>query len=281
MAVTRKCGYRRNYFTLKGCDVLYPIITIFGRQFGTYVLIAIAAGIPVGALFCRRIRKRGEDSEKAIVCLLFVILGMLVGGSLLYGITNIKYFPLLLKAGSFRETLMLLGQIFSGLVFYGGLFGGLCAGAIYIKVKKLPFDVYADAIAPLIPLFHGFARIGCFFGGCCYGIESQFGFIINGNDFVPGLCGVRRFPVQLLESAVCFIISAILMALYRKRPNRQGRLLPAYLCMYSVARFFIEFLRGDSYRGFVGCLSTSQVISIALFAVSLVILLKTRKQATA
>ena len=128
MAVTRRCGYRRNCFTLKGCDVLYPIITIFGRQFGTYVLIAIAAGIPVGALFCRRIRKWGEDSEKAIVCLLFAMLGMLVGGSLLYGITNIKYFPLLLKAGSFRETLMLLGQIFGGLVFYGGLFGGLARG---------------------------------------------------------------------------------------------------------------------------------------------------------
>ena len=244
---------------------MYPVITIFGRQFGTYALIAIAAGIPVGALFCRRISKRGEDSEKAIICLLFAALGVLAGGCLLYGITNIKYFPLLTKAGSFRESLTLLSQIFGGSVFYGGLFGGLCAGTIYIKAKRLPLDIYADTIAPLIPLFHGFARIGCFFGGCCYGIESRFGFIVTENDFVPGLCGVRRFPVQLLESAVCFIISAVLTALYKKHPDRDGRLLTLYLCLYSAARFFIEFLRGDSYRGFIGCLSVSQVISIVLF----------------
>ena len=244
---------------------MYPVITIFGRQFGTYALIAIAAGIPVGALFCRRTGKRGEDSEKAIICLLFAAIGVLAGGCLLYGITNIKYFPLLTKTCSFREALTLISQIFGGSVFYGGLFGGLCAGAIYIRTKKLPLDTYADTIAPLIPLFHGFARIGCFFGGCCYGIESRFGFIVTGNNFVPGLCGVRRFPVQLLESAVCFIISAVLSVLYRKRPGRGGRLLPLYLCTYSAARFFIEFLRGDSFRGFIGCLSVSQVISIVLF----------------
>ena len=245
---------------------MYPVITIFGRQFGTYALIAVAAAIPVGALFCRSIRKRGCDSEKAIVCLLISAIGVIFGGSLLYGITNMKYFPLVTKAGSFRASITLLRQIFGGSVFYGGLFGGLAAGAIYIRAKKLPFDVYSDAIAPLIPLFHGFARIGCFFGGCCYGIESRFGFIVTDNKLVPGLCGVRRFPVQLLEAAVCFAISGVLLRLYGKNSNRGGRLLPAYLCSYSAARFFLEFLRGDSYRGFVGPLSTSQVISIFLFA---------------
>lgn len=245
---------------------MYPVITIFGKPFGTYALIAVAAGIPVGALFCRSIRKRGYDSEKAIVCLLFSALGVLFGGSLLYGITNIRYFPLVFKSGSFREAFTLIRQIFGGSVFYGGLFGGLATGAIYIRAKKLPLDVYSDAIAPLIPLFHGFARIGCFFGGCCYGIESRIGFTVTDNKLVPGLCGVKRFPVQLLEAAVCFAIFGIIFCLYRKQPDRGGKLLPLYLCSYSAARFFLEFLRGDSYRGFIGPLSTSQVISIFLFA---------------
>lgn len=198
---------------------------------------------------------------------------MLVGGSLLYGITNLRYLARLSDVSSIGEAVKLIIGVFGGAVFYGGLLGGLAAGTVYIKVNKLPFSVYADTIAPLIPFFHGFARIGCFFGGCCYGIESSFGFTITENSFVPGLCGVKRFPVQLLESAICFTIAAVLAALYKKRPERGGRLLPTYLCLYSVARFFIEFLRGDSYRGFVGFLSTSQLISILLLACSAVALI--------
>lgn len=203
---------------------------------------------------------------------------MLVGGSLLFGITNLKYLSRLSSASSLGEAVKLIAAIFGGSVFYGGLLGGIAAGTIYIKANKLPISVYSDTIAPLIPFFHGFARIGCFFGGCCYGIESSFGFIIAENDFVPGLCGVRRFPVQLLESAVCFAIATALVLLYKKRPDRGGKLLPAYLCLYSVARFFIEFLRGDSYRGFVGSLSTSQLISILLLACSAVALIIMSRQ---
>ena len=57
--------------------------------------------------------------------------------------------------------------IFGGGVFYGGLIGAIAAGMISIKVQKLPFDTATDCLAPSIALFHGFARIGCFLGGCC------------------------------------------------------------------------------------------------------------------
>jgi phosphatidylglycerol:prolipoprotein diacylglycerol transferase len=48
------------------------------------------------------------------------------------------------------------------------------------------------------------------------------------------------------------------------RKSFHGQVLLAYVTLYSVARFSLEFLRGDAARGFVGPLSTSQVVAVAL-----------------
>ncbi len=273
---------------------MFPQITVFGRVIGIYALIAIAAGLLVGVILCRRISKLGFDDNDAIMLLLLVAVGVLVGGSLLYAITNLKYFPYLIGASSFEEFMKYLGLMFGGSVFYGGFLGGTFAGWLYAVFKKLDKVVYLDAMAPLIPLFHGFARLGCFFGGCCYGIESDFGFVVHNNPYIPEINDVRRFPVQLLESAGEFLIFFILEFLYLKiwclrlrgetteLPSHRlcGRLFPLYLILYPTLRFFDEFLRGDAIRGFVfgGLLSTSQFISIILFAAAVVWLVLTRKK---
>lgn len=61
-----------------------------------------------------------------------------------------------------------------------------------------------------------------------------------------------------------------------KRNERyQGTLIWYYLLFYSVARFIIEFFRGDP-RGFLipGYLSTSQAIGIPAFIIALVMLMR-------
>ena len=115
---------------------------------------------------------------------------------------------------------------------------------------------------------HGFARIGCFLAGCCYGVECEFGFTAHGNDLVPAVNDVSRFPVQLLESLGCFLIFFLILYLYRKG-KLTGRLLFVYLGVYAVLRFCDEFLRGDAIRGFIFGLSTSQFISIFMALISL------------
>ena len=136
--------------------------------------------------------------------------------------------------------------------------------------------IYLDCIAPIVPLFHGIARIGCYFAGCCYGIESRFGFTAYNNPFVPEVNGVSRFPVQLLESTGNFMIAAllfILLASNNKKNSLQGKLIYIYFLCYSVLRFFDEFLRGDIARGFIGFLSVSQTISLFFCVVSFIGLL--------
>ncbi len=276
---------------------MFPIIKFLGRTFGTYAIIATAAAIFIGFLLCKKVRRQKLDDNDAILFLLIVAGGVFLGGHILYGITNIRFLPKVFQAESFLQGLKNFAVVFGGMVFYGGLFGGLAAGAIAIKFKKLNGVIYVDAMAPLIPLFHAFARIGCFLGGCCYGIESEFGIIIRGNPLVPELNDVRRFPVQLLESVCCFALFFLLEWLYKRlweKPGKiegggaktekiewlRGKLILVYTSLYSIIRFFDEFLRGDKIRGFLfgGLLSTSQFISILLFTVSLILWIKSSKK---
>lgn len=219
--------------------------------------------------------------EDGILFLLIVIAGVMVGGHLLYAITHIKYWPLLFKKVEFGEWVRRLMFIFGGQVFYGGLFGGLLAGKIATKILHLDISLWTDLMTPIIPLFHGIARVGCFLAGCCYGIECEFGFMTNSNTFIPSINGVTRFPVQLLEAGLNLILAGVMFYLLAKREKNQnlkGNLIYIYLITYGVIRFCDEFLRGDLVRGFVGFLSTSQFISIISITISTILLVKALKK---
>lgn len=149
----------------------------------------------------------------------------------------------------------------------------MAAGFLYARCgkKKLDLAAYTDMVAPAVPLFHMFGRIGCFLGGCCYGVESDFGFVFE-HSLVEAANGVRRFPVQLVEAGFNLLLFAVLAWLLKKGVCK-GKLFLLYLLAYSVGRFVLEFWRGDAYRGFLFGVSTSQLISIFLFAVAGCILL--------
>ena len=248
---------------------MYPIINIFGRDLSTYGILCLIGILVCGFLVCRTAKKRGHDDNDYIIFLLICAIGVAIGGHLLYGITKLNViFEWLTHwskyTNSFEDFLNNAGYVFGGSVFYGGLLGGMAAGIIYGKIRKLDLAEYSDVCAPIVPLFHCFGRIGCFLGGCCYGIESEFGFTIHGNELNPSINDVQRFPVQLLEAALNLILFFVLF--YLLKNNRlKGRLFSLYIIVYAVIRFFDEFLRGDSYRGFLLGLSTSQIISIIMF----------------
>ena len=250
---------------------MFPYFIVFGRMITTYALLSIVGAFVAGIVACRMTRKLGKDDTDTIVLLLVAGVGALVGGHILYGITHYKYIPLLFRVESFDEFWELATAIFGGAVFYGGLFCAILLVALTIRIKKLEFPVFSDIIATVAPLFHAFARVGCFLGGCCYGIESPFGFTVHHNDLVPSINGVSRFPVQLLEALLNLGLFFLLYHLYQKSLSDRrlhGKILPIYLCLYAVIRFFDEFLRGDEIRGFVLGLSTSQFISVLSFLIA-------------
>lgn len=256
---------------------MFPYFEIFGKTIGMYAVCAVA-GFFVAICLCVRLAKKIDMSfEDILLTFLILFAGLLVGGHLLYAITSIDEAITLIKAGKFEASHLL--QMFSGNVFYGGFIGSVITLKLYSKSKKtLVKEGFMDIYAICVPLFHAFGRIGCFLGGCCYGVESDFGFIVTDNDLVPGLCGVRRFPISLVECAFNLIVFALLLYLYKKQKCK-NKMIFVYMLTYPVGRFIFEFFRGDLIRGIYFGLSTSQWISIILFIIGLIGFFKKDKRA--
>ena len=255
-----------------------PYIEIFGRQLPTYGLLALVGMLLAGAFAEHQAVKHGEHPFYMIETLLVGVIGALIGGHLLYGITNLS------KIGEWN-----IFRLFGGMVFYGGLYGGMAAGYWWVRKKGYRLALHADLSAMALPLFHTFGRIGCFFAGCCYGIPWEHGILYYSQE-IPANEIVRRFPVQLLESALVFALFLVLCFVFYRRSDKssekqisrtdrfRGHLVELYLGIYAVIRFLDEFLRGDVIRGHLGPFSTSQWIALVTLIVLAIIQIRRRKK---
>ncbi len=250
---------------------MFPYFQIFGKTIGSYGLCAIIGLILCGVVASVLARRYQIAYEDVILLLVVIGVSLLIGGHLLFGLTNLnKLIALFSGASSYtlKQIVAHLAQYFGGMVFYGGFLGGCVGLFVYTGISKevkrsVAFDLYAVSI----PLFHVFGRIGCFLSGCCYGIESSFGFIVENNTLIPELNGVRRLPVPLFEAACNLVIFLVLLRLFLKG-KESGKMIWYYMLIYPVVRFVMEFFRGDAIRGIWFGLSTSQWISIGLFVVA-------------
>ena len=257
-------------------DNMIPYVNIFGKQISMYLIMAIIGIFVAGPFAIYEAKKKGKDSNEILVILLISAIGLFIGGHLLYGITNLNTLYKVIihfnKIESFKQFINIFIYIFGGQVFYGGLIGGLITAYFYIKKKNYDSKTYFDIGAFTIPLFHFFARIGCFLSGCCYGVESHVGFMYK-HAIVESANGVSRFPIQLVEASFNFLLFIFIYILYKKE-KLKGNLIYLYLSIYAIARFIIEFFRGDDYRGFLFGISTSQFISILILLFVIVNIIK-------
>ncbi len=172
------------------------------------------------------------------------------------------------------------GIVFSGgLVFYGGALAVLAAMGLGCRLLGLSPWPLLDAVSRVAPLGHAFGRLGCFFGGCCFGAPT------NGPTGVRFPAGSPAFlqhrahgllppdavaslpvhPSQLYEAVGNVLLFALLAAVAARRPAPPpGRLTFLYLLGYAVLRFGLEFWRGDLVRGVYFGLSTSQYVALAM-----------------
>lgn len=156
--------------------------------------------------------------------------------------------------------------LFGGFVFYGGLLGGCVGLIIYSKLKKESFLDFSDVYVSILPLGQAIGRIGCYLNGCCYGIEYQgkigVNYYISGNQILV-------FPTWFVEALVCIVLFIIMQKVICS--NVRGIYTGTYFVGYSVERFLLEYFRGDSIRGIWYGLSTSQIISVVLFILGLIV----------
>ena len=190
-------------------------------------------------------------------------------------------FSHLLK-GEFSLAIENLG---SGLVFYGGLIGGLIAVSIYIYKKGLSWIEYADIVAPLLALGHGVGRIGCLLVGDDYGVptDSIWGMHIPNpipsfEYAFPGQNVQYVYPTQIYEMVAYFLIFAYLYR-FRHKVNFKGELFFEYLFLVGLSRFLIEFIRFHDTQAFefLG-LYGAQYVSLVMMITGMLLHYKFRKE---
>ena len=219
---------------------MYPQLVHFGRFFLPTYGFLVALGVLIGLwISVRNSQKLGIDPEEAWNLGILVVLCGIVGAKVLYIINDWSIY-----AANPRE-------IFSISTLQAAL--GTC-----------------DAFAPGLALGHAIGRIGCFAAGCCYGKQTHhlWGVVFT-NPLANRITGtplnVPLEPTQLFESAVELANFFFLMWLLKRR-KFDGQVFGAFLFIYGIARFFLEYLRDDPGRGSVlgGAMSGTQLIAIGL-----------------
>lgn len=272
-------GYSGCFMT--GSIKMFSVVTVFGRIFSTYSLIAIG-GMIVTAVFCalqcRFPRKKAKvvpDMQDILMMLMFASFGLFIGAKIMFAFTSLNF--TYSNELNFFENLWNWAKLFisGGMVFYGGLIGAAAGGILYIFRYKTPIAESVDLAFSAVPLFHAIGRVGCFMGGCCYGIPYHGPFAVS---FPPGNlgsapAGVELLPIQLIESALNLILWGAIFTIYRKT-SRHWLTTGLYLTCYGVMRFILEYFRGDLVRGHLGTLSSSQFISIFIVIIGVFLLIK-------
>jgi phosphatidylglycerol---prolipoprotein diacylglyceryl transferase len=246
------------------------VITSFGvMMFVSFITAAYFVG--------RQLQRYGMPKEYAWDMLAWCAVGGILGAKLYY--LALHWQALVADP---------MGELLSrgGLVWYGGLIGGVAAYYLQVRARKLPVATMYDATAPALAVAYAVGRLGCFLVGDDYGryTEGPFG-IAFPRGAPPSTAGILRHemgeivpahipdsavvtvhPTQLYEIVLALIMFAILWRLGTRRGFRTGQLFAVYMVLYGFERFFIEFLRAKADRIFIAGVgfSTSQLASVAL-----------------
>jgi phosphatidylglycerol---prolipoprotein diacylglyceryl transferase len=216
----------------------------------------------------RGAKREGVSADKIAGLGLWIIVGAILGAK---AMMVIRFFPDYLANPS---DFLSLATLQSAGDFYGGFIAAIIAALIYFRRhRELVGWQIADLSAPAIALGQGIGRIGCFMAGDDYGRPTGLPWGISFRDPAAAEIGgaplgIPLHPVQLYESVTCLLLFFFLVWLARRK-RFDGEIIFAYASIYAVARFLIEYLRGDADRGFVlgGLFSTSQFVAIVILLI--------------
>jgi phosphatidylglycerol---prolipoprotein diacylglyceryl transferase len=231
---------------LKQIDVLGVHLQTFGIFFALNFLCW-------AALVARRLKEIGKPVDWAYEMLFAALIGGLVGARLYYVAQNYDE----VKGN-------LVGNVFSGsgLIWYGGLLGGIVAVLLWARWRDFLRLALLDMAAPALALGYAIGRIGCQVSGDGdYGKASSLPWAMPyAHGAVPTAPGVTVQPTPIYETLSMGLFA---LALWRLRDAlRPGAVFGIYLVGAGLERFLVEFARRNEHV--LGVLTAAQIESITL-----------------
>ncbi len=241
---------------------LDPVALSLGPLVVRWYGLAYVAGFALAAFIIYRIARRwrlGLTMDDLLTLMICAIVGVVVGGRLGYVLFygDGYYFAHPLEILAFNQ---------GGMSFHGGLVGLLAGGAVAARLTRVPYLTLADLGAIAAPLGLFFGRCANFVNGELWGAptDGPWGVVFGG---AAGM--MPRHPSQLYEAVLeGLVIFCVLFALSRRLPPRpRGTFVGAFLVLYGIFRFLIEFVREpDVQLGYLwgGWLTMGQLLSAPL-----------------
>ena len=247
-------------------------VTVY--TYGVLLAVAYLAGLQLATA---RARARGLEPTRILDLGIVVIVAAIVGARLLLLALDFDFY--------WNQPAELFSLARSGGVFYGGLIAAVLVSFWYVRRQKMPLWLTCDVFAPGIALGHAIGRVGCLFAGCCYGRPTTLPWGIQFSDpfaasYVGTPLGVHLHPTQLYEAGAELLILAVLLVTERRGRPYAGRTFWIYGLLYGFSRFAVEFFRGDERGSLLG-VSTSQVISLVLVPMSVIMLVRLARRPAA
>jgi len=243
----------------------------------------LAVGFLAAMILTLKLGKEDGINTKDLSDLIFfsIIIGLL-GAKIYLFLSEFSFYTK--NPGQIKNLLTQAG------VFYGGLIAGVLFAIWFIRRKKMDFKKIGDICAPSLALGHFFGRMGCFAAGCCFGREAAGCSVgvtfpeLSQKTGVP--IGKILYPTQIFEAVLNLLNFIILFILYKKYRSFKGKIFSIYIFNYSLIRFFVEYFRGDSDRGYIiggmdspfSSLSIPQLISLIGIIISVFLYLIFKKK---
>ena len=169
-----------------------------------------------------------------------------------------------------------LSEIFyvwqGGMAIQGGIVFGVGAGIIYARRHKIDILALADIVAPAIILGQAIGRCANLLNGDAFGAPTggNFGIIYPETTLAYHTYGAQPlWPAEVWEGQIDFVIFALLL-IFRAFPHAKGQAFSLYIMLYSLARFGLEFLRGDYANPVFLSFTSAQTTSLVAFILALI-----------
>lgn len=254
---------------------------LFGLPVRAYAL-CIVLGIVVAVLVMEfRLRRRGVAPWASLDMAVWAVPFGIVGARIYHVITSPgDYF------GSGGEPIRALYIWEGGLGIWGAIAGGALGAWFAARQLGLPLTVFADALAPGLPLAQAVGRFGNWFNNELYGgvTTLPWGLRVHDMDRAnPGRATVidgepvtlpdLYHPTFLYEALWNVGVAVLVLLLDRRFKFGRGRAFALYVMAYTVGRFWIEMMRTDEATEFFGVrlnVFTSVVVFLGALAYFLI-----------
>ncbi|WP_199752897.1 prolipoprotein diacylglyceryl transferase [Actinoplanes sp. ATCC 53533] len=233
---------------------------VLGLPIRAYAL-CIVAGIIVAVLVMEyRLRRRGVAPWASLDMAVWAVPFGIVGARIYHVVTSPgDYF------GAGGDPIRIFQIWEGGLGIWGSVLGGALGAWFAARQLGLPLSVFADALAPALPLAQAVGRIGNWFNNELYGSVTTLPWGLRVHDMDranPGHATVidgkavtlpdLYHPAFLYELVWNVGVAGLVFLLDRRFKFGRGRAFAIYVMAYTVGRFWIEMLRVDEANHLFG-----------------------------